>query len=170
MSAATPNPAAGKDAFAAASYGARSVGVGKRAAILVVDLQLAFTDDRFPMGRSSYIQSAVEETAALLDFARPLDVPVASCCVGWYSERDMSRWKVDAVYEGLFYGDEGMDIDPRIAGKSDFHFVKSAPSMFFSTPLTTFLVREGIDTVLVTGCTTRESPATKPMSVSPIGT
>jgi maleamate amidohydrolase len=150
----TDKPAAGKDAFAAASYGARPVGVGKRAAILVVDLQKAFTDDSYVMGRSPQVQRAVEETAALLDFARPLGVPVASCSVGWYSERDMSRWKVDAVYDGLFYGDSGMDVDPRIAGKSDFHFVKGAPSMFFGTPLNTFLVREGIDTVLVTGCTT----------------
>ncbi len=47
-----------------------------------------------------------------------------------------------------------LDIDQRIAGKSDFHFEKGAPSMFFGTPLNTFQVREGIDTVLVTGCTT----------------
>ena len=122
------------------------MGVGTRAAILVVDLQRAFTDETYTMGRSPHVQRAVEKTAALLDLARPLGVPVASCSVGWYSERDMSRWKVDAVYEGLFYGDAGMDVDQRI--------VKGAPSMFFGTPLNTFLVREGVDTVLVTGCTT----------------
>ncbi len=154
MSAGTHNRVGGKDAFAAASYGARPMGLGRRAAILVVDLQLAFTDENYTMGRSPYVRRAVEETAGLLDFARPLGVPIASCSVGWYSERDMSRWKVDAVYEGMFYGDAGLDIDQRIAGKSDFHFVKGAPSMFFGTPLNTFLVREGIDTVLVTGCTT----------------
>ena len=91
------------------------MGVGKRAAILVVDLQRAFTDETYTMGRSPHVQRAVEKTAALLDLARPLGVPVASCSVGWYSERDMPRWKVDAVYEGLFYGDAGMDIDQRIA-------------------------------------------------------
>ncbi len=130
------------------------MGAGQRAAILVVDLQRAFTDDRYAMGRSAHVQSAVEQTSALLDVARPLGVPIVSCSVGWHSERDMSRWKVDAVYEGMFYGDAGLEIDHRIAGKSDFHFVKSAPSMFFGTPLNTFLVREGIDTVFVTGCTT----------------
>ena len=150
----TQNPTAGQDAFAAASYGARPIGLGKRAAVLVVDLQLAFTDADSPMGGSPHVHRAVEETAALLDFARPLGVPIASCSVGWCSERDMPRWKIDKVYDGLFYGDAGMEIDQRIAGKSDFHFVKSAPSMFFGTPLNTFLVREGVDTVLVTGCTT----------------
>ncbi len=144
----------GSDAFAAATYGARSVGTGRRAAILVVDLQLAFTDASYPLGQSPQVQRAVEETAALLDFARPLGVPVATCSVGWYSDRDMSRWKVDGVYSGMFYGDAGLDIDKRLEGKSDFHFVKSAPSMFFGTPLNTFLVREGVDTVFVTGCTT----------------
>lgn len=148
------HPAAGQDAFADASYGLRRVGTGRRAAILVVDLQVAFTSGRYPMGQSQHVQRAVEETAALLDFARPLGVPVASCCVGWYSERDMSRWKVDAVYDGMFYGDAGLDIDSRLEGKSDFHFIKGAPSMFFGTPLNTFLVREGVDTVMVTGCTT----------------
>jgi maleamate amidohydrolase len=148
------DPAAARDAFADATYGARPMGFGRRPAILVVDLQRAFTDSAFPMGRSAHVQRAVEETAALLDFARPLGIPVASCAVGWCSERDMARWKVDAVYEGLFHDEAGLEMDPRIAGKSDFHFIKGAPSMFFGTPLTTFLVRAAVDTVLVTGCTT----------------
>lgn len=154
MSNNTPRQEPGHDAFTAASYGARPVGVGRRAAILVVDFQRAFTDESYPMGKSPHVQRAVEQTVSLLDFAKPLGVPVASCSVGWYSERDMSRWKVDGVYSGMFYGDAGLDTDKRLEGKSDFHFVKSAPSMFFGTPLNTFLVREGVDTVLVTGCTT----------------
>ena len=145
---------ASRDAFAEASYGARATGFGRRPAILVVDFQRAFTDSAFPMGRSGHVQRAVEETARLLAFARPLGIPVATCAVGWCSEKDMARWKVDAVYDGLFYGQPGMELDPRIAGAGDFHFTKGAPSMFFGTPLTTFLTREAVDTVLVTGCTT----------------
>ncbi|KGE04524.1 isochorismatase family protein [Pseudohaliea rubra] len=146
--------AVSRDAFAEASYGARALGFGRRPAILVVDFQRAFTDSAFPMGRSAHVQRAVDETAALLAFARPLGIPVATCAVGWCSEKDMGRWKVDAVYDGLFYGQPGMELDPRIAGAGDFHFTKGAPSMFFGTPLVTFLTREAVDTVLVTGCTT----------------
>ncbi|MEQ8263992.1 isochorismatase family protein [Pseudohaliea sp.] len=143
-----------RDAFAEASYGARAMGFGRKPAILVVDFQRAFTDSAFPMGRSAHVQRAVDETAALLAFAEPLGIPVATCAVGWCSEKDMARWKVDAVYDGLFYGQPGMELDPRIAGKGDFHFTKGAPSMFFGTPLLTFLTRTAVDTVIVTGATT----------------
>jgi maleamate amidohydrolase len=66
----------------------------------------------------------------------------------------MAHWKVSSVYKDMFYGDAGMELDPRIADPSDFHFIKGAPSIFFGTPLQTFLTRQGVDTVIVTGCTT----------------
>lgn len=154
MTVSDGQAAVSRDAFAEASYGARPMGFGRRPAILVVDFQRAFTDSAFPMGRSPHVQQAVEETAKLLEFARPRGIPVATCAVGWFSDRDMARWKVDAVYDGLFYGEPGMELDPRIAGRGDFHFTKGAPSMFFGTPLVTFLTRGAIDTVIVCGCTT----------------
>jgi len=45
-------------------------------------------------------------------------------------------------------------MDPKIHDPGDFTYCKNAPSMFFQTPLITWIVREGIDTVFVTGCTT----------------
>ena len=36
----------------------------------------------------------------------------------------------------------------------DFNFCKSAPSIFFLTPLIAFLTKQSVDTVLITGCTT----------------
>ena len=36
----------------------------------------------------------------------------------------------------------------------DMTIVKNGPSIFFQTPVITFLVRERIDTVIVTGCIT----------------
>jgi maleamate amidohydrolase len=45
-------------------------------------------------------------------------------------------------------------MDPLIYDAGDFTYCKNAPSMFFQTPLITFLVRERVDTVIVTGCTT----------------
>lgn len=140
--------------FTRAGYGAQSVGFGQKPAILIVDFQRAFTDDAYPMGRSGHVSRAVENTVRLIDHARPLGVPVVSCSVGWGSEKDMSRWKVSSVYKDMFYGDRGLEIDPRIEGKTDFHFIKGAPSIFFGTPLQTFLVRQAIDTVIITGCTT----------------
>lgn len=142
------------DPFTAAGYGEGSIGFGARPAVLVVDFQAAFTDPAMPMGRSAHVQRAVDNTAILLKAARAAGVPVASCSVGWSSRRDMGHWKVGSVYQDMFYGDAGLALDPRIADPSDFHFIKGAPSIFFGTPLVTFLTRQGIDTVVITGCTT----------------
>jgi maleamate amidohydrolase len=45
-------------------------------------------------------------------------------------------------------------MDPKIHHPDNFTYCKNAPSMFFQTPLITFLVKQGVDTVIVTGCTT----------------
>lgn len=142
------------DRFASAGYGERPTGFGAQAAILIVDFQLSFTDARFRMGRSDHVSRAVDRTADLLDLADDLGIPVAACNVGWSDERAMPLWKAAACYDGMNIGDEGLKIDPRIDRAGQYRFTKGAPSMFFGTPLTTFLVRQRIDTVVITGCTT----------------
>ncbi|MGN6689986.1 MAG: isochorismatase family protein [Sphingopyxis sp.] len=142
------------DRFTQAGYGGRPVGFGTRAAVLMVDFQLAFTDARFPMGRSDHVGRAVDQTAKLLDEAERLGVLVAACNVGWADERGMPYWKASACYQDMAIGDEGLEFDPRIDRPGQFRFTKAAPSAFFGTPLVTFLVKQRIDTVIVTGCTT----------------
>ncbi|SRR6056297_1711671 len=143
------------DAFQTATYGARPVGFGTRPAVLVVDFQRGFTDPEFTMGKSERIHQARDRTVALLEKARQCDVPVASCYVGWQSHKDMQYWKVDALYEEFLEGSPALDIDPAIVGSGDdYTFMKNAPSMFFQTPITTFLTKHGIDTTIITGCVT----------------
>lgn len=142
------------EGFTRAGYGAHRIGFGRKAAVIVVDLQRAFTDADYPMGRSDHVDRAVQNTVRLIEHAKSLGALVATCSVGWCSDKDMGRWKISSVYSDMFYGDRGLELDPRLAGKSDFHFIKGAPSAFFGTPLNTFLVKNDIDTVLVTGATT----------------
>lgn len=144
------------DHFNEAGYGGRTIGFGTRPAVLIVDFQLGFTHPDYPAGRSPHIHRAVENTARLLSIARPLGIPVASCNVAWNDERDMGRWKVDSLYDGsFFYGHAATRIDPRVHDPAtDFCFTKGAPSIFFGTPLMTFLTRLGIDTTIICGCTT----------------
>lgn len=146
--------AATGDSYSAVGYGSASIGVGRRPAVLVVDFQVAFTDPRFPLGGLPRIHAATEATAALLEVARGRGVPVAACYTAYGSLRDMPLWKVKAVREEFFYGHPCTAMDPRIHHAGDFTYCKNAPSMFFQTPLITFLVRENVDTVIVTGCTT----------------
>jgi maleamate amidohydrolase len=144
------------DRFDQVGYSGRSVGFGGRPAIVTVDFQLGFTHPDFPSGRSPHIHRAVENTARLLATARPLAIPVISCNVSWGSEKEMGYWKVDALYRGEFWhGHPSTALDPRIHDAGyDICFTKSAPSIFFLTPLVSILTRNHIDTVIVCGCTT----------------
>jgi len=64
------------DAWVARGYGQAPIEPGERPAVLVVDLQYAFTDPAFPMGGAELVERAVEETAHLLEAARAAGVPV----------------------------------------------------------------------------------------------
>jgi maleamate amidohydrolase len=66
----------------------------------------------------------------------------------------MPHWKVRAVREEFFHGHPCTAMDPRIDHPDHFTFTKTSASMFFQTALITWLVRQAIDTVIVTGCTT----------------
>ena len=142
------------DAYSQVGYGSIEIGLGSKPAVLVVDLQVAFTDPRFPLGNLPMIHRATEQTAGLLEVARKHSVPVAACYTAYGSQADMPLWKVKAVRDDFIYGHPCTAMDPRITHPSDFTYCKNAPSMFFQTPLITFLVRQNVDTVIVTGCTT----------------
>ena len=123
---------------------------------MTVDFQLGFTHPDYPSGRSPHINRAVENTARLLKAARPLGIPVISCNVSWGSEREMGYWKVDGLYNGDFW--HGHPSTSSIRGSMtrthDVFFTKSAPSIFFLTPLVNILTKNRVDTVIVCGCTT----------------
>jgi maleamate amidohydrolase len=143
------------DQYESLGYGAISDGLGTKPAVLVVDLQLGFTDPRFPLGNLPMVHSATEKTAELLDLARRLSVPVAKCFTAYGSIADMPHWKVRAMREEFIVGHPCTALDPRVHDENyDFTFCKSAPSIFFLTPLITFLFKHQVDTVIVTGCTT----------------
>jgi maleamate amidohydrolase len=135
-------------------YASAEIGFGARPAILVVDLQVAFTDPKYPLGRMDMVQRATDRTAKLLEVARAHQLPVAKCYTAYCGEGDMPRWKVADVHDHFFYGDPSTAIDPRVDDARDFTFCKNAPSIFFLTPLITFLAKHQVDTTIITGCTT----------------
>ena len=144
------------DEFETAGYGSQAIGFGERCAVLVVDFQKGFTDSSNPLGRSEHVQKAVDSTAVLLSAAKARSIPIAACNVAWQSSEDMSYWKIDSLYDGSFYrGHPSTEFDPRISDPEyNFEFTKSAPSIFFRTPLPTWLTKHRIDTTIITGCTT----------------
>jgi len=143
------------DAYRDAGYDNMRHGFGERAAVLVVDLHRAFTDPAYPLGRLPMVDAATNRTAELLHLARRKGLPVAKCYTAYGGEADMPRWKVADVHDHFFYGDPSNEPDARVHDPAyDFTFCKNAPSMFFHTPLITFLAKQRVDTTIVTGCTT----------------
>ena len=143
------------DNYTAAGYASSDIGYGARPAVLVVDFQVAFTDPKYPIGRLPMVHAARDRTAGLLKIARARKVPVAKCYTAYGSQADMPLWKVKALREEFFHGHPCTALDPQVHDEQyDFTFCKNAPSIFFLTPLNTFLTRQGVDTVIVTGCTT----------------
>jgi nicotinamidase-related amidase len=143
-----------RDLYARSGIGAR-VGYGSRPALVVVDLQTGFTDPSSPAG--SDLTPVVNATTRVLELARERSMPIAYTAVGFdRSLRDGTTWlrKMPGL-ECLIDGSDWCKIDPRIAPRDDEPvWVKRAPSAFYGTPLSTFLVAERVDTLIVTGCVT----------------
>lgn len=142
------------DPYRDVGYGSFEIGGGRRPAVLVVDFQVAFTDPSFPLGGLPLIHAARDRTVELLAQARRRGIPVAACYTAYGSLADMPLWKVRAVREEFFYGHPCTAMDPLIHHVDHFTYCKNAPSMFFQTPLIAYLVKQNVDTVIVTGCTT----------------
>ena len=131
------------------------VGFRKRPAVLVIDLQLGFTDPTCPLG--SDLDRVVESCRKLIFSAHQKQIPVFfTVCAYEEHLEDSGIWgkKVPAL-SWLKVGSKWVEIDPRL-GKTpeDIFLIKKYPSGFFGTHLQATLTSMGIDTLIITGCTT----------------
>lgn len=140
-----------------AGYGHGKVGIGKRPALLIVDFQKAFTNEDSPLGGSPLIKAAVSNTKELIALAREENLPIIYTVVGYREDqRDMGLWplKVNTL-ASVTLGSKWVEIDDELEVKpEDIVLTKKMPSAFFNTDLTNILISEGIDTVIIAGCTT----------------
>jgi maleamate amidohydrolase len=144
------------DPWVARGYGQEPIEPGSRPAVLVVDLQYAFTDPAFAMGGAELVERAVEGTARLLDTARAAGVPVFQTVVAWREDgSDIGLWpiKLPRLAE-VTLESRWAQVDARVWDDSDTLLVKKWPSFFHGTPLVSLLAAAQRDTVIVTGCMT----------------
>lgn len=132
------------------------VGYGDRPALLVVDLQRGFTDGANPLGGD--LTAVVERTNRLLDAAHGADVPVVCTRIvtSHPTGDDLGIWaeKIPRL-DTLATGSEWVELDERLAVDADDHVLdKRQASAFHETELGSMLVAWGVDTLVVTGCTT----------------
>lgn len=140
-----------------AGYGVGKVGFGERPAILVVDFQKAFTHSDSPLGGSPLIKAAVKKTKDLLLVARIVDIPIIFTAVGYRKDqKDMGLWPLKvSTLSSVTLGSKWVEIDDELeVNGKDIVLIKKMPSAFFNTDLINILIRQQIDTVIITGCTT----------------
>jgi maleamate amidohydrolase len=144
------------DPWVARGYGQGAIEPGERPAVLVVDLQYAFTDPAFPMGGAELVERAVEGTAHLLEAARAAGVPVYQTVVAWREDgSDIGLWPVKLPrLREVTLDSRWAQVDARVWDDSDVLLVKKWPSFFHVTPLVSLLAAGQRDTVIVTGCMT----------------
>lgn len=135
--------------FAAAS------GFGRSPALLIVDFINAFTDPGTALGGD--FSAELEVTAALLPRFRDRGWPVVYTTVAYnedYSDAGRFIEKVPAL-SLLVRGTDAVKVDERIAAKEGEHVAeKQFASAFFGTDVAAYLQSRGVDTVVITGCTT----------------
>jgi maleamate amidohydrolase len=143
------------DPWVRRGYGQASIEPGERPAVLVVDLQYAFTDPAFEFGGAELIERATRNTVRLLEAARASDVPVFHTVVAWENDRDVGLWTIKLPPCAKITPDSRWaQVDERVWRESDTLLPKKWPSFFHGTPLHSMLTVAGHDTVIVTGCTT----------------
>lgn len=134
---------------------AHRMGFGDRPALLVVDFINGFTDPSTPLGGE--LSEEVAATKDLLSAFRRLNLPVAYTTIAYEPDlRDAGMWmrKVPAL-SILKRGTAMVDVDSRIPPAPGEPVIeKKFASAFFGTDLDRRLKGQGVDTVIMTGCTT----------------
>ena len=142
------------DIYKTQNFGNR-VGFGRRAALLIVDFTVGFNDPKLFGGGN--IDAAIKRTVGLLQFFRQQKLPVAftrvvyaddGCDAGVFAMKAPSLRMLTETHPA---GQVVPELPPQ-AG--EYMVRKTQASAFFGTGLAPWLVQQGADTVVVTGCTT----------------
>lgn len=149
--------------YDAAGFG-RSVGIGTRPALLIIDVQLRTTGTR-PMPFDEAIKEfstsvgevawdAVGNIARLLEVFRAKNWPVLYPHVAPKESFDEGALgaKVPSI---MNIAAKGYEFPEAVAPQDgDILLPKKHPSAFFGTPLASYLIQTGADSLIVTGCST----------------
>jgi nicotinamidase-related amidase len=138
----------------------KKFGFGRKLALVNVDFQQAYTRiDKFATAYETDPRQ-IEHVNALARLCRAKGMPVVWTRVAYMDNaHDAGVWgtrtNTPDSLQNIKYGserhafDERCDIQP-----GDLQFTKRMPSAFFETPLPSYLVFHGVDTVVVTGGST----------------
>ncbi len=131
------------------------IGFGKRPAVIVVDLAMGWTDPKYPLGAN--LDAVVQNTREVLEVARTKGIPRVFTTMAYdpnLREADLFLKKIPAM-KSQVSGTDAVKIDPRLGfQQGEIYLVKKWLSAFFGTNLSGYLTSQGVDTVIITGCST----------------
>jgi nicotinamidase-related amidase len=131
-------------------------GFGRVPAVVVVDFAYGWTDDAYA-GGSRRLDGPVEATRRLLEEARTRALPVVYTTSPWRPNSGDQPFKSAADRSPAFreWDERACRIDERVAPRpEDVVMEKENASAFFGTHLAPYLIGHGVDTLLITGCST----------------
>ena len=147
-------PVSTLDLYRSKGLGSR-VGFGKKPAVIVVDFIVGFTDVSSPLAGD--FSAELKATRTLLDAMRRRRFPVLFTTTAYdkaMTEAGIFVRKVPSLAV-LQRGSRLVEIDPSLKRRKDEVVVeKQYASAFFGTSLASTLHSLGVDTLIVTGCTT----------------
>ena len=137
-------------------FGERGGGVGRRPALIIIDMNNGFTDPASPL--VCELDDTIEAIRKLLEAARRAGMPVVYTTVA-YGEGDKVAAKafIDKVPALLTLeaGSRWVEIDERLAPRPNEPVLnKLFASAFFGTAFASLLASPGCDSVIVTGAST----------------
>ncbi len=150
-------------AYRAAGFG-RKTGLGTKPALLIIDVQYRTIGTRpapfwesikeFPTSCGQVGWDAVDKIGTILATFRERGWPVLYPHVAPKESFDLGRLS-DKVPAIMSVPAKGYEFVAEVAPlPSDILLPKKHPSAFFGTPLVSYLINLGVDSLIVTGCTT----------------
>jgi Amidases related to nicotinamidase len=148
----------------------RRIGFGKRPALIIIDMQIYMMGDKrepilesiktFPSSCGEMAWDAADNIRLLIDACHSFGAPViytfqsiradGSDAGPFKMKRDLLQ-----IDNWFIEGTHGAQIAPSIKPEpQDFVFMKKRPSAFFGSPLSTYLIGQSVDTLIVTGGST----------------
>lgn len=157
-------PESDRDIYALAGFRER-VGFGSKPAVLVIDVQYRTAGDRpvpireaietmYPTACGERAWDAIGQIRRVLDAARSANAPILYPHVAPKKQVDVGRFgdKHRAIASIPEKGYQFVaEVEPQ---EGDVLIPKRHASGFFGTALASYLIDFGVDTVIVTGCTT----------------
>ena len=148
--------AASDEAFFEQRGFGQTLGFGRRAALIVVDLINGFTDPSRPLGAN--LDAQIDASNQLIPLMREAGLPIIFTTTAYDDAglADAGVWGLKMKGSTtLRAGSHDVALDARLDYRAgEPILIKKYASCFFGTDLLSRLVSQGVDTVIVTGCTT----------------